>query len=1077
MNQLIFQDPNWYRATTLTERVASLQGIQCATPNVEVNADLAKRWIQRWRSQPPFTADSYFAQRLAMDGISDDELVYIFGEPIEAVHKRYPDSPAWLAKLAQAFSRPAASTSTRLPEALRGQEMPRFLDALAPLISQGRDRLHEGVQMLVQTRVDLPFDPGTVEEVLYANLPWQLSMKLSRTMVLELHVAHMQGFLQGDTAKARFRSFVNRIRQRDTALALLQEYPVLARQLVVCIDQWVTFSLEFLQHLCADWDAIRTKLSPENDPGVLVRVDGGVGDSHRDGRSVRIVRFSSGFQVVYKPRPMALDVHFQELLTWLNDRGDHPPFWTLKILDCGPYGWTEFVTAESCTSSDGVERFYERQGGYLALLYALEATDFHYQNLVAAGEHPVLLDLEALFHPRAGEMDIKQADQLASSTLNYSVLRVGLLPWRIWANLQSEGIDLSGLGAHRGQLTPHRVPTWEGVGTDEMRLVRRRVEIPGGQNRPTLNGIDINALDYAERIAAGFTTIYRLLLKHRDDLLSEEGPLARFAEDEVRVIIRPTQTYARILDESFHPDVLRNALDRDRLFDRLWVGIEYFPYLARVISVEREDLLKGDIPMFTTRPGSRDLWGSSKQRIADFFDEPGITHVRWRMQQLSERNLVQQLWFIRASLVTLSTDTYHAHWPTYRLTEPQTMANRERILAAARAVGDRLEALALYGEHDVTWIGLTPTDERHWSLVPLGPDLYDGLPGVALFLAYLGAVTCEEPYTALAQAALTTLRHQVERRQGFNTAIGGFNGWGGVIYTLTHLAALWDQPVLLAEAEAVVERLPTLIERDEHLDMIGGAAGCIGGLLSLYRCVPSARTLSTAIQCGDRLIARAQSMEHGIGWMPLVGGTKPLAGFSHGAAGMSWALLELATLTGEERFLTAALAAIAYERSLFSPEAGNWPDVREHTTRAVNDGQDHFLTAWCHGAPGIGLGRLRSLQCVDDAVVREEIHTALKTTLARGFGRNHSLCHGDLGNLEILLQASEAFDDPQWSAQAHRLAAMILESIQRDGWLCGNLLQVESPGLMTGLAGIGYGLLRLAEPKRVPSVLVLAPPA
>jgi lantibiotic modifying enzyme len=35
---------------------------------------------------------------------------------------------------------------------------------------------------------------------------------------------------------------------------------------------------------------------------------------------------------------------------------------------------------------------------------------------------------------------------------------------------------------------------------------------------------------------------------------------------------------------------------------------------------------------------------------------------------------------------------------------------------------------------------------------------------------------------------------------------------------------------------------------------------------------------------------------------------------------------------------------------------------------------------------------------------------------------------------------------------------------------------VETPGLMTGVAGIGYGLLRLAAPLRVPSVLALAPP-
>ena len=131
------------------------------------------------------------------------------------------------------------------------------------------------------------------------------------------------------------------------------------------------------------------------------------------------------------------------------------------------------------------------------------------------------------------------------------------------------------------------------------------------------------------------------------------------------------------------------------------------------------------------------------------------------------------------------------------------------------------------------------------------------------------------------------------------------------------------------------------------------------------------------------------------------------------------------------------------------------------------------MVPWCAGH---GLARLCSLQHLDNATIRAEIETALQTTLAQGFGGNHSLCHGDLGNLELLLQASQVLAEPQWHAQVDRIAASILESISKDGWLCGTPLGVESPGLMTGLAGIGYGLLRLAEPTRIPSVLVLAPP-
>jgi lantibiotic modifying enzyme len=172
------------------------------------------------------------------------------------------------------------------------------------------------------------------------------------------------------------------------------------------------------------------------------------------------------------------------------------------------------------------------------------------------------------------------------------------------------------------------------------------------------------------------------------------------------------------------------------------------------------------------------------------------------------------------------------------------------------------------------------------------------------------------------------------------------------------------------------------------------------------------------------------------------------------------------------------LAAIDYERSLFSVAEGNWPDLRdpEASGLTASKAKASFAMAWCHGAPGIGLGRLLSLRHLDDPQVRSEINAALGTTLARGFGSNHSLCHGDLGNLELLLQASLKLGEPRWRAEAARIAAVILESIDRNGWICGNPLGVESPGLMTGLAGIGYALLRLAEPHRVPSVLALAPP-
>jgi len=291
----------WYQAITLSERIASQHPIKKQLHDRKIDAEIAERRMQRWKSQHPFSTDSYFAQRLAIDGITEKEFLYQLGEPIEAVRDRYPSPQKSLTEIISAFSRPVSSNLPPLPKEQHNPEMSGFLDAIAPLIAQGCDRLREGIASLIETQSHLPFVPNTVEEALFANLPEKLLAMLSRTMVLELNIARLQGHLKGDTPAERFQSFGERLRQPNTALNLLQEYPVLARQLAMCIDQWVTFSLEFLHHLCSDWEAIRANFSAENAPGSLIALDSSVGDRHRGGRSVSIAKFTSGFQLVYKP--------------------------------------------------------------------------------------------------------------------------------------------------------------------------------------------------------------------------------------------------------------------------------------------------------------------------------------------------------------------------------------------------------------------------------------------------------------------------------------------------------------------------------------------------------------------------------------------------------------------------------------------------------------------------------------------------------------------------------------------------------------------------------------------------------
>lgn len=1061
-------NPAWYRALTLGERMGWSVPVDVdELPNHQV----ASQKLRLWKELAAFQNEAVFAQRLLEQHLTEQDLLALLQESPETLQTRIVPTPAWMSELTEVLEHADFSQDPPQPA--------RFAYCFWPLIADGISRLRAKIASMTRQYQDPPIEVEAVLNSVLPDLVDRIGLLVNRTMALELNIARLQGLLQGDTAQDRFQNFVQHMRKPERLAAFFQEYPVLARLILSTIHRWHAYLSEFLNHLCADWSQIRATFFPDDNPGALIEVLAGAGDTHRGGRSVIKLSFRSGQKLVYKPRSIAIDVHFQALLGWLNARGDHPAFRTLRLIERKGYGWSEFVEARSCEEPNEVARFYQRQGAYLALLYALEATDFHYENVIAAGEHPILVDLEALFHSRiAGENKVVQGN-LAINMMTFSVLRVGLLPQHVRRNEEHEGLDVSGMGGHAGQQTPYSVPYWQDVGTDHMRLIRQRGTVAGRDNRPHLNGQSVDLLAYCEEIALGFTQIYRLLAKLREELLAYL--LKSFAQDEIRLILRTTQTYAELLAEGTHPDVLRDALDRERFFDHLWTFVEPRPYLSRVIPAERRDLLAGDIPIFLTTPGTCDISTSCGEILTDFLKEPGLASVQRRLQNLDEQDLQRQLWLIRASLATLAPDNPHISRQSsaVALAPGAPEVTSKDLLASAHAVGKRICEQALQDEGQVGWLGLSLLNERQWGIVPLGPDLYSGVYGVILFLSYLGALTHENNYTALARRAYVSQNAQLASIKKTLRHVGAFEGWGSRIYLLSHLGSLWQEPTLWDEAEETVELLAALVEQDRVNDIIGGSAGCLLALLSLYQVRPTAKVREAAMLCGDALLSRAQPMQTGSAWVSIRSATQPLTGFSHGAAGIGFSLLSLADLTGEERFWQGAQSALCYERSVFSREHQNWPDFRDLRTPEQKQAEEYatkHMIAWCHGAPGIGLSRLASLRYLDDSTMHEEIAAALATTIAHGFGYNHSLCHGDLGNLETLLVASQVLADPSYSEQLRRLTAQILESIKRQGWQLSTPLEIESPGLMTGLAGIGYELLRLAAPKQVPSVLLLAPP-
>jgi len=1078
MSEALLDPASSYRALALAER-ATAPGANALPPGAP--DELARLRLGQWRELTPFRSGDALARRLADEGLDESGFERLVASPAAAVAAGLPQPP-WVAELLAGFEEPAETAAEPLPmpDEMRSDRAVGLLELVRPWIERARTRLRAGIREIA--REPTPFTADAGARLVTESLVFRLLPLLARTLVLELHVARLQGLLSGETAEERFASFVDRLRDRgdgETAAAILNEYPVLARLVIEELDTWVKISLELLARLAADWPALVATFFAGQDPGALTALDGGAGDRHRGGRAVRIATFASGAKLVYKPRPMAVDARFQELLDWVNAQGESLTFRRLAVLDRGEYGWMEYAAPAGCATAGEVALYHRRLGGLLALLYALEATDLHYENLIAAGDQPVVVDLESLFHPRL-EAGATQApdDRLAGEALADSVIRVGLLPFRVGESEESGGIDLSGVAVVAGQPTPQPVIQWQGVGTDEMRVVRERVAMEGGNNRPSLAGREVEAAEFMADMADGFTEIYGVLQRNQDALLAPGGWLDRFAGDPVRAVLRPTRVYGLLLTESFHPDVLRDALDRDLLFDRLWVGVEDQPALARVIAVEHRELRAGDIPAFESRPSATDLWTSGGERVPGFFRETALATVRRRIGALGEKDLRRQLAFLRLSLGTQLLNNEKVGWSGYPAIAPGPPlapgAMRERLVDHARAIGEWFAEMALRDGKHATWIGL---DFRNkvWSMAGMPDDLYAGLPGPALFLGFLGAITGEERWTALAREAVASLLARDETG-GPALSIGAFTGWGGLVYCLAQLGALWRDYDLLAAVERLTEQIVPKIAEDEEIDVVGGAAGAILGLLGLHRASGSQPALDAALRCGEHLLARSHPVGAGLGWLTKLAVERPQIGFSHGNAGIGLALIELGAAAGDARFVAAGLAGFAWEREAFWPELGRWmrggegPPPLESTT----------AMAWCYGAPGIGIARLRALRHVREPearrLLRGEAEQAVRWTLERGFGENHCLCHGDLGNLDFLIQARRILDDPSLDLSVARETRKVLASIERDGWLCGTRGGVESPGLMNGFAGIGYGLLLLNDPERVPSVLALAGP-
>lgn len=894
-----------------------------------------------------------------------------------------------------------------------------FVDLLTPAAREAERRL------MAEARTGLGLLAPVAREALRAELLNRLSRLAAPVLLKEFRsYRRRHGWRPSDPdasmprPTALYEQFVDETRPRMSRL--LAGYSVLDRLLRCCAQQWVDSTAEFLGRFSNDLSLLTTTFGQGGQPAGIEWIRTGLSDPHRGGRSVLILELSSGDRLVYKPRSLGMEASYYSLIDWLNGRGAPCRLRVLRILDRGTYGWMEFADNGPCREAAEVARYYMHAGAVLCLVYVLGGVDFHLENVVASGPDPVLVDLETVLQPalhnrHEGERRIR-AD-LFQRVFGDTVLGTGLLP--VWQSSASgTGFDPSGFTGATGQGQQGWGVAWVHTNTDDMDRRSQPTKVRPGQNIPRLDGSACDMRGHVGSFMSGFREMYDFLLVHRDALVSADGPVERFRDHPVRFLFRPSAIYARIQEAASRPSRLQDGRLRSAELDRTAQAFRSAAapdLLWPLQQGERNALEQLDIPYFAVAAADSGI-EVGEHRIERCFAASAFRRAVDRLDRLGPDDLERQLRIIGTACALRYREGGAA------LPRPPSPGNGDGAVPwvthatylAVELAASRLEM----EDRGVTWPAIERLDDAGRYRLRASSYGLDGAAGTALFLAALASVTGEAGHGRLALDALRPLRELAATPEGARelvaaTGLGAVDGYGSILYGMAWTSLLLEEPDLLRDGRALALAVPFIGPGPDDMSVGNGAAGAVLGLLALYDCTGDPELLEIACGLGRRIVQGAAGVVDRTRRPELL----------HGAAGVEYALARLRAATTEARCGATGRAGAAWRPS---PDSATLTATLRMPRLPAREGPD-------------------------------------------------TLAAGNLGAADLLLELGHRRGRPALVDAAHRRARWAMDRATRTGGyrLFGSGPEgLVVPGLFTGSAGIGYALLRMAAPHRLPCALL-----
>lgn len=403
----------------------------------------------------------------------------------------------------------------------------------------------------------------------------------------------------------------------------------------------------------------------------------------------------------------------------------------------------------------------------------------------------------------------------------------------------------------------------------------------------------------------------------------------------------------------------------------------------------------------------------------------------------------------------------------------------------------------------------TEGDGKYWDVlpekeVPEGSilldkaSLYGGSAGISLFFLRLYLSTNDEKWLNDAKAGINYAIAVYEGKNAFikdenihtGIEVGHLNGPTGSAYVAYALYEITKEEKYKDYFVTVTNDLIDASKTSEDGLTWYGQYGIIaeGGLVLFlayaYEVLGDEKILKAATQAGKYIVSKAEDApDGGKRWyamdtetFPTLGGGKGyFPGFFYGAAGSSYILATLYTITHDEEFLNIANKGAEYILSI-----ADVSDDDEAALVRYNDplGNDLYYLGMCQGP--IGTSRLfyRLYEITGEEKYRDFVIKLTEGILAAGAPEAHSpgywhtycYCCGAAGMLEHFVSIYKLTDNPKYLEAAHRTANVLIG----DAYVHNNLRRWHTSwnrhepwtqdayiGLYQGSAGCAASLLVL----------------